>query len=310
MLTQLNRRDFLKIVGAAGVGGTLFSVDLLGKDYPQDSNKTGVQNAFFFVQLSDSHWGFNDPVINPDFAGTLKKAIAGVNALEHRPDFIVFTGDLTQTTDDDKVRRARMKEFREIIKELKVQDIKFLAGEHDAALDNGEAFKELFGDTHYTFDHKGVHFIALDNVSDPRARLGDQQLAWLSDDLKKLSKDARIVVLTHRPLFDLAADWDWATADGAKAIELLTPFKGIVVLYGHIHQVNHHTTGDIAHHSAMGLMWPLPAPHSVPKKAPVKWDPAHPYKGLGYRQIDSKAPAIDYVLTDLPVVCRQSGPAR
>ena len=143
---------------------------------------------FFFVQLSDSHWGFSDPAINPDFAGTLKKAIAGVNALEHRPDFIVFTGDLTQTTDDDKVRRARMKEFREIIKELKVQDIKFLAGEHDAALDNGEAFKELFGKTYYTFDHKGVHFIALDNVSDPRARLGDEQLAWLSDDLKKLEQ--------------------------------------------------------------------------------------------------------------------------
>jgi plastocyanin/Icc-related predicted phosphoesterase len=304
MKTELSRRDFLRFVGAAGVSGTLFSVELMGQI--QDSNKAGPQESFFFVQMSDSHWGFDNPVINPDFAGTLKKAIAGVNALERKPDFIVFTGDLTQTTDDDNVRRARMKEFREIIKELKVQDIKFLAGEHDAALDNGQAFKELFGKTYYTFDHKGVHFIALDNVSDPRARLGDEQLAWLSDDLKKLSKDARIVVLTHRPLFDLAADWDWATADGAKAIELLMPFNNVVVLYGHIHQLNHHTTGNIAHHSAMGLMWPLPAPHSVPKKAPVKWDAAHPYKGLGYRQIDSKAPTIDYVLTDLPVVAAKA----
>ena len=309
METSLSRRDFLRVVGAAGISGTLFSVELLGKDIPQDGNKAGLQEAFFFVQLSDTHWGFNDPAVNPDFAGTLKKAIAGVNALEQKPDFVVFTGNLTHTTDDDKTRRDRMKEFREIIKELKVQDIKFLAGEHDAALDNGEAFKEFFGKTHYTFDHKGVHFIALDNVSDPRARLGDEQLAWLGDDLKKLDKDARLVILTHRPLFDLAADWDWTTADGAKAIELLTPFNKVVVLYGHIHQLNTHTTGNIAHHSAMGLMYPLPAPHSVPKKAPVKWDAAHPYKGLGYRQAEAKVMPVDYVLTDLPVVAAKADPA-
>ena len=59
-----------------------------------------------------------------------------------------------------------------------------MPGEHDASLDNGEAFKEFFGDTHYTFDHKGVHFIVLDNVSDPAAQLGDEQLAWLAADLE------------------------------------------------------------------------------------------------------------------------------
>jgi heme/copper-type cytochrome/quinol oxidase subunit 2 len=225
--------------------------------------------------------------------------------LPQQPDFIVFTGDLTQTADDDGIRRKRMNEFRRIIKDLKASEIRFLAGEHDAALDEGQAFKEIFGKTHYTFEHKGVHFIALDNVSDPRARLGDEQLQWLEDDLRKLDKAVRIVVLTHRPLFDLAADWDWATPDGDKAIEMLKPFNNVVVLYGHIHQVNHHMTGNIPHHAAMGLMWPLPAPHSVPKKAPIPWDPAQPYKGLGVRDIHTGAP---YDIEDTPLAAGTTDP--
>ena len=66
-----------------------------------------------------------------------------------------------------------------------MQNVRFMPGEHDASLDHGEAFKEFFGATHYTFDHKGVHFIALDNVSDPARALGDEQLAWLQADLAK-----------------------------------------------------------------------------------------------------------------------------
>lgn len=58
--------------------------------------------------MSDTHWGFGDPKINPDFAGTLKKAVAAVNALDQQPDFVVFTGDLTHTTDDPKIRRTRL----------------------------------------------------------------------------------------------------------------------------------------------------------------------------------------------------------
>jgi hypothetical protein len=315
MNSQLNRRDFLKTAGVVGFGGAVYACGLTGfiqnaeaADSPE--TKSGSSPAgFFFVQLSDPHWGFNNPKINPDYAGTLKKAIVAVNALDPQPDFIVFTGDLTQTTDDDKERRTRMAEFRQIIKDLKVQTIKFLPGEHDAALDEGAAFKEAFGPTHWTFEHKGVHFIALDNVSDPHASLGDAQLEWFRGELDKLPKDTRIVVLTHRPLFDLADDWDWNTVDGDKAIDLLTPYPNVTVLYGHIHQLNHHMTGQLGHHSAMGLMWPLPAPHSVPNKAPIPWDPAHPYKGLGWREINASGNPKEYKLNEKPVLTASDPPA-
>src|SRR6266568_2011502 len=76
------------------------------------------------------------------------------------------------------------------------------SGGHDASLDQGQAFQENFGATHYSFDHKGIHFAVIDNVSDPQAAIGDAQLDWLLKDLKPLSAGAPIVVFTHRPLFD------------------------------------------------------------------------------------------------------------
>src|SRR6267378_7832088 len=204
MANEINRREFLKLTGLGSVG-VVFASALPGMA------SAAAQDDFYFVQLSDSHWGFEGPP-NPDAKGTLKKAVAAVNALSEQPDFVVFTGDLTHTTDDPKVRRQRLTQFKDIVSELKVKDVRFMPGEHDASLDRGEAYQELFGKTHYTFDHKGVHFIALDNVSDPRALIGEEQLQWLAADLKQQPKEANIVVLTHRPLFDLYPQWDWACA--------------------------------------------------------------------------------------------------
>jgi calcineurin-like phosphoesterase family protein len=290
----VDRRQFLLI---AGIGGIVFASRLARGAEPY----AGAQDEFFFVQLSDTHIGFQGPP-NPDPLGTLPKAIAAVNALDPQPDFIVFTGDLSHTTDDPKERRRRLAQFKEMAGALRNRNVRFMPGEHDASLDKGEAFQELFGETHYTFDHKGVHFIALDNVSDAAARIGEEQLAWLKSDLEKQLRDARIVVLTHRPLFPLYPQWDWATRDGDKAIELLMPYRNVTVFYGHIHQEHHFKTAHIEHHAAKGLMFPLPAPGSQPKRVPLPWDSAHPYRGLGWRQVEVEAQPVEYKITELPVL--------
>lgn len=281
MKRSIDRRQFLRL---AGLGGVVFASGLA----PLALARSGDNDAgdFYFVQLSDTHWGFQGPAVNPDAQGTLRKAVAAVNALEVPPDFVVFTGDLTHISEDPAERRRRLGEFRDIAAGLQVKTVHFIPGEHDASLDAAAAYKEFFGPTHYSFDFKGVHFIALDNVSDPHGALGEEQLRWLAQDLAGLERGRRIVVFAHRPLFDLAPAWDWATPDGAKATDLLMPFPDVVVFYGHIHQENHHLTGHISHHSARSLMFPLPAPLSVPKKAPIPWDAAAPYKGLGFREVD------------------------
>src|SRR6516225_4523936 len=291
-LKCLKRRDFLRL---AAVGGAAFASALPGFTYGRDDD-------FYFVQLSDAHWGFEGPGVNPDPKGTLPKAIAAVNALPSPPDFVIFTGDLTHTTDDTAVRHERMRQFQQIIAQLKVKPLYLMPGEHDASLDAGAAYKEHFGQTHYTFDHKGVHFITLDNVSDSAGRVGAEQIAWLSADIDRQPQDARIVVFTHRPLFDLAPQWDWATRDGAQAIEILQTRDNVTVFYGHIHQEHHFKTGAIEHHAAKGLMFALPAPGSQLKRTPVAWDPQAPYKGLGWREVEAEAKPVKYQITELPVV--------
>src|SRR5262245_6247486 len=301
----MQRRDFLSLVAVGG--GVVFASALAGCPSRGETVSNAAAKAtndytdFFFVQLSDTHWGYQGPA-NPDASGTLRKAVTAVNALPTQPDFIVFTGDLTHTTDDPAERRRRLAEFKSIVADLNVKTVRFMPGEHDASLDRGAAFKEHFGETFYTFDHKGVHFIALDNVSDAGARIGDAQLEWLRNDLAARDRKAPLVVLTHRPLFDLEPKWDWATRDGAQAIALLTPFEHVTVFYGHIHQEHHHMTGNIAHHSAKSLIFPLPAPGSQEKRTPLPWDATAPYKGLGFREIEAEQAGLDYKLSEFPVV--------
>jgi len=300
---MIDRRQFLSL--AAAGGGVVFLSGLYG---PSSAAATGHENKaeankvddFFFVQMSDSHWGFSGAP-NPEAATTLIKAVDAVNALDQQPDFIVFTGDLTHTTDDPKERRKRMAEFREIVSRLKVKPVYFMPGEHDAALDNGSAFKEYFGATHYSFDYKGIHFVAVDNVSLPGSRIGDEQMAWLKTDLATQTPDQRIVIFTHRPLFDLVPKWDWATRDGDMAIELLMPFENVVVFYGHIHQEHHHQTGHIMHHAAKSLIFPLPAPGSQELRTPLPWNPATPFAGLGVREVNVSNRESNYDLKEYPI---------
>jgi Calcineurin-like phosphoesterase len=278
-----NRRDFLALMG---LGGLAVASGLPGCAPPA---RAPTPEEFFFLQLSDTHWGFQGAP-NPQANVTLEHAVATINSVDVVPDFVVFTGDLTHTTDDAGQRRERMKRFRDIVSALKVKDVRFLPGEHDAAPDRGEAYREAFGEPTYAFDHKGVHFVALDNVSLPGGCLGNAQVRWLEADLARLPPDTRVVVFTHRPLFPLLPEWEWATGDGDSAIAILQRRPAATVFYGHIHQEHHRVTGNVSHHAARSLIFPLPAPGSVPKKAPLPWDAASPDHGLGWRDV-AMAPA-------------------
>jgi 3',5'-cyclic AMP phosphodiesterase CpdA len=277
MQVTLTRRDALRLTAIGG--GVVFASRLL-------PTTARAAEEFYFVQLSDTHWGFADQKANPDPRASLVSAVAAIASLSEAPDFIVFTGDLTHKTDDGMERRKRMAEFKEIIRPLSGLRTIFLPGEHDAAADQGAAFKENFGVTHQSFDHKGIHFVTLDNVSDPKGMVGEEQLAWLAGDLKALKPDQPVVVFTHKPLWDLKPDWDWFTPDGAKAVELLAPFKSATVFYGHVHQEIRHMTGNVAHISARSALYPLPAPGSQPKKAPLPWDATAKDHGIGWREVE------------------------
>jgi 3',5'-cyclic AMP phosphodiesterase CpdA len=288
--------------GIAGCDGSNGSSAEGGAPTPRPGAARGAQEDFFFLQLSDTHWGFSGPKVNPDPMLELPTAIAAINAIATKPDFVMFTGDLTHNTDDAKLRMLRMTEFKQLVSKLDVPKVYQLPGEHDAGDDGGAAFRTVFGDTYYSFDHKGVHFIALDNVSDPRSQLGDTQLGWLQADLSSLDAEAPIVVFTHKPLWALRPDWDWTTLDGQKAIDLLLPFQDVTVFFGHIHQELEYMTGHIAHRAARSLMFVLPNPDldaDVPN--PLPWNASDPNGGLGYRSVTAATEPGVYHVTEIPL---------
>ena len=291
---MIDRRQFVAL--AAAGAGAVFVSGLSGVARAMDG-----ADDFYFVQMSDTHWGYQGAA-NPEAQQSLRRAVGAVNALPVQPDFIIFTGDLTHTTDDGQERDRRMAQFRDIVAGLAVKDVRFIPGEHDAALDGGAAFRAHFGPSHYAFDHKGVHFIALDNVSDPGARIGPGQLAWLRAELAASDRNVPVVVFAHRPLFDLAPEWDWTTRDGADALALLMAYPNVTVFYGHIHQEHHRMTGHIAHHAARSLIFPLPVPGSQEKRTPLPWVGGAPDHGLGVREIAATRQPSSYRLAEIALV--------
>ena len=143
----------------------------------------------------------------------------------------------------------------------------------------------MFGETHYSFDHRGVHFVALDNVSRAKPEVGPEQLAWLRKDLARFPATAPMVVFTHRPLFDLKPEWEWFTSDGDDVMKVLSPFENVTVLYGHIHREDVHVEGHAHHYAARGLAYAFPDPAQTDEKKPLPFDPAHPFQHLGLRQV-------------------------
>ena len=208
-----------------------------------------------------------------------------VNQLPQRPDLVLFTGDLTHDTEDKDVHAQRMKQFMEISRRMNVPMIKHVPGEHDAGLDGGALYREFLGESYYSFDHRGVHFIALDNVSRAKPEVGPDQIAWLKRDLARFDKSAPIVVFTHRPLFDLKPEWEWFTSDGDDVMNVLAPYENVNVLYGHIHRDDAHETGHVHHYAAKSLIFAFPDPEKVPAKKPIAFDKDQPFKNLGLRLV-------------------------
>ena len=269
----LNRRNALQCMVWAGTGvlwtlsgGVPKSLGLLGDAL------AAAPAGFSFLQISDSHVGFNKPA-NPDALGTLREAIGKVKAVQSRPAFMIHTGDITHLSKPDEFDNAD-----QIISEAKL-NVHYVPGEHDFIDEGlGKAYLDRYGkgtkgQGWYSFDDHGVHFIGLVNVVDLKAgglgRLGADQLAWLADDLKDKSDSTPIVVFAHIPLWTVYADWGWGTDDGLQALNLLKRFGSVTVLNGHIHQIVQKVEGNMTFHTARSTCFPQPAPGTAPSPGPM-----------------------------------------
>ena len=169
-----------------------------------------------------------------------------------------------------------MRQFQKIASRLKVPVQKMVPGEHDAGLDGGALYRQFFGNSSYSFDHRGVHFVALDNVSRPKPEVGAEGIDWLRKDLARYSATTPIIVFTHRPLFDLKPEWEWFTRDGDEVMKVLSPYENVTVLYGHIHREHVHDVPHCRHVAARSLIFAFPDPEKTAEKKPLPFDAEHP----------------------------------
>jgi len=273
----IDRRNFLGCMAWAGTGllWTVAGGVPAARVFALAANGAGEMGRktedFSFVQISDSHIGFNKGA-NPDVTGTLTKAIerAGmVPAGMKAPDFLIHTGDITQNS-----RASEFDTAAQVIKSFK-GDVFYVPGEHDFT-DDGDEYKRRFGkgtmgNGWYSFNHKGIHFVGLNNCVqvDAMGNLGADQMAWLKSDLAGLGASTPVVVFAHIPLWMVYEKWGWGTADGAQALALLKRFGSVTVLNGHIHQVVQKVEGNVAFHTAMATAFPQPAPGTAPNPGPM-----------------------------------------
>ncbi len=266
----IDRRGFLQCMAWAGsgvvwtVGGGILSSQAFGQDTKP------APGELHFVQISDSHMGFNRPA-NPDVAGTLQAAVDKINALPVQPDFIIHTGDLSHAS-----KPAEFDTLDELLKGARPKQVFYVPGEHDTSIDDGKQYLQRYGKNAkgrgwYSFNHKDVHFVGLNNVAqiEGMGKLGADQVQWLEADLKAQPASRPVVVFAHIPLWSVYPDWGWGTEESAQALAFLKRFGSVTVLNGHIHQVMRKVEGNVTFHTAMSTAFPQPAPGAAPSPGPM-----------------------------------------
>jgi 3',5'-cyclic AMP phosphodiesterase CpdA len=299
---NFERRGFLKCMTWAGtamvwtVAGGVPRSRLIG-------SAEAATTDFTFVQISDSHLGF-DKAANPDVTSTLKIALDDVVALQKKPAFMIHTGDITHLS-----KPAQFDTASQLCGETKLT-MHTVPGEHDILEEDRKSYLNRFGkgskgDGWYSFNSGGVHFIGLVNVMDLQANglgsLGHEQLEWLEDDVKHLTASTPIVVFAHVPLWMVYQDWGWGTSDGAQALSYLKKFGSVTVLNGHIHQVMQKVEGNVAFHTARSTAFPQPAPGTAKSPGPMVVPAGELKQRLGIASVKLVSSGAPLAIVDTPL---------
>jgi 3',5'-cyclic-AMP phosphodiesterase len=304
----VDRRGFLKCMAWAGTGtfcvlqgGVLKSYALGNLAEIGEIGKAAAAGTLSFVQISDSHMGFNKPA-NPDVVATLKVAIDKINALPVAPEFLLHTGDISHLSKPEQFDTVD-----QILKGASAKDVFFVPGEHDVLDDDGKTYLERYGKGSRgkgwrSFDKKGVHFIGLVNVMNLKqgglGSLGHEQLEWLEDDVKHLKASTPIVVFAHIPLWTVYPAWGWGTDDSAQALSYLKRFGSVTVLNGHIHQIVQKVEGNITFQTARSTAYPQPEAGKAKAPGPLTVPADQLKRMLGLRAVNYEEGAHPLVVSD------------
>jgi 3',5'-cyclic AMP phosphodiesterase CpdA len=279
-------------------GGVFIPTDLASAAGPDHSGRPARP---LFVQISDTHIGFNKDA-NRDVAGTLTQSIDLINAMPEQPALIIHTGDITHLSRPEEFDLAQ-----QLLARLRVTELHTVPGEHDTSDAAVAEYFNRFGTAsnnkgYYSFDHGGVHFVALVNVLEFKpgglGTLGAEQLAWVAADLKSRSSSTPIVLFAHMPLWTLYEPWGWGTGDAGELMALLRRFGSVTVLNGHIHQIVQKVEGEVTFHTARSTAYPQPVAGEGAGPGPLKVEPERLKAMLGITSVSISSPPRRLLLCD------------
>ena len=200
---------------------------------------------FKFAFLTDLH-------VHSD--STLGQVELRLKSLSPQVELLLSGGD---NVDIDNLKSADLSAGEQRIKSLKglfdrtKKPYHMAIGNHDRlprdlrdGTNDFALFEKAFGQTYYSFDHKGWRFIVLNSVEtkDNHYVIGDKQLAWLKDLVEKTGKDQPLVIISHVPFLSVyypVLEGRYTAADTfTNQKQVFDLFKGHslkLVLQGHMH---------------------------------------------------------------------------
>jgi Calcineurin-like phosphoesterase len=305
-----SRRGALKCLAYGGAGtlfvlaGGVFTPVDLAMASDEEGGAKKIPGNPLFVQISDTHIGFNKEA-NPDVSGTLTQTIALVNGMAAQPALIIHTGDITHLSKPEEFDLAQ-----QMLGKLHATELHTVPGEHDTSDPTVSEYFSRFGKAsnnkgYYSFDHAGVHFVALINVLQFKpgglGTLGAEQLAWVAADLKGRSSSTPIVVFAHMPLWTIYEPWGWGTGDADQLVSLLRRFGSVTVLNGHIHQIVQKVEGHMTFHTARSTAYPQPVAGVGNGPGPLQVPADELAKMLGISSVSLSKHPLSLSLTDTTI---------
>lgn len=270
----MNRREFIKQIGLGLAAG--WAAGRLSWPLAAQAGEPGLRLALLAdAHLKDGH----EP--RPEVKA-LARAVAEIKALSPPPDLVLLAGDLAH-----KGRPDALDLGKEILSDLPAP-LWAVRGEGDHG-PNGSAWGRRFGEANFSRAYRGCQVIGLDPVlgsKKPAFEIGAAQRQWLAQELAALDPATPLVILSHAPLARLFYPWRQWTGDAPEIAPLLSRFRQVVCLHGHIHVAGDGGQGaelvnfaenpkpqTQTHISLPATSWSLPLA--------VQGTPAHLRPGLG-----------------------------
>ncbi|MFN3166604.1 MAG: metallophosphoesterase family protein [Phycisphaeraceae bacterium] len=270
---ELGRRGFIKTTaGAAGLSLWAGVGASVAFGQPDPAPQRNAKRVLRLAHMTDTH-------VQPERAGDegFAACLKHAHSLDDPPTFILFGGDNVMNVDSKGNTGERADQLIDVWNATLKAHCKLphttCIGNHDILgleQDAGKAWAvKQFGleDKYFGFDRAGWRFIVLDSTTPLdtggyKARLDDDQFAWLQQELEQTPADRPVLVLSHIPIITVTSFFDgnnektgnwvvpgsWMHIDARRIKDLFHKHKNVkLCLSGHEHLVDQVTYNGVTY---------------------------------------------------------------